>query len=187
MTAARRSSSAGYTLGDEQFGRDDFDSMEDGIGLFRRDLERLAEAVVELTDTAGQARLRQIAKHGQTNPLFEHAVMPSELRPASVPVAQMKLRAALASLPSGGLAFPKCRALLDLDPDELGGIASNEALDEVGEALSDVASARAAERSRASETPLQRWGIQRSWHKAGIGNPWQKLTTKGRRGPKAGD
>jgi hypothetical protein len=135
-----------------------------------RALVRVADTIVELTDAAEQVHLRRIAR--SKGPMAK-AVMPADLRPSSVPVSRMKLRAALAGLPTQGLPFPKCRRLLTLPPDQIDGIPANEALDEIGDALTMLAHARAKSRARRGHSAFHRLRVGRAWRPARLGDPYE--------------
>lgn len=76
-------------------------------------------------------------------------------------VPRMKLYAALSALPSAGLGFPKCRALVEASQAEV--IANaDEALAEVAESLNRLAQGAAQRRVARSHGVIRKWRTRRS-------------------------
>ncbi len=120
-----------------------------------RALAHAAAMVVELADASHQISLKKLAQHGKMNPMFEHAVLPEEIRPVSMTVARLRLRAALSGIPNSK-RLTKTRGLLDMDPEKIEGIPASEALDEIEAELSEIARARVDHLARRNKTILRR-------------------------------
>lgn len=119
------------------------------LAEFRVAQERVAEAVIELTDAARRDHFEKAGENVGWRPSGE-GVIPPVMR-----VPRMKLRAALALLPSAGLAFPKCAALAAGSQAEV--IRDGDAaLDEVAASLNQLAQGSAKARSARSHSPWKK-------------------------------
>jgi hypothetical protein len=132
---------------------------------FRRQQERVAEAVVELADVTR----RDLIEKKEGNILWEPAG--NGMSPPVMRVPRMKLKAALAGLPSGGLTFPVCHALVTASQADV--IANADAaLDEVTESVNRLAQDSAKRRSSLSHGVIRKWRTRRAWRKRGVGDPY---------------
>jgi hypothetical protein len=123
-----------------------------------RALEHAAAMVVELADASHQIELKRLAQYGKRNPLFKHVVLPEEIRPVSMTVARLKLRAALAAVPNSDVHLPKSWALLDLESDKVEGVPASDALSEIEAELSEIARTRVDHLARRNKTiPRRLW------------------------------
>jgi hypothetical protein len=123
--------------------------VEGWLAGFQRTQERVAEQVIELAQVARD----DYFSHAEKNPLWKP--VEDGLLPPSMRVPRMKLEAALAGLPTAGMAFPACRSLLTASQADV--IANaDDALQEVAASLNQLAQAAAKRRNERSHSWLWR-------------------------------